>query len=81
MFACEAEAVAQGLPADLGKDIYLGVLDDISQGWSKKEFNEWGKGLDKKYGFTSNSPLPSFYVKCCEIMGEYDSLQKSSMDT
>ena len=69
--ASGAEAVAWGLPNQLGKDIFDGTMADDLENWDKQQFMSWCKELDSKYPDISTDTITKFYVRVSELMKEY----------
>ncbi|BBD63459.1 hypothetical protein NIES2109_64010 (plasmid) [Nostoc sp. HK-01] len=42
-------------PAECGREMLQGCLEDIAQDWSDEQFQRWFDGIEAKYG--SRSPL------------------------
>jgi hypothetical protein len=67
---CEAEAVAMGFPAEMGRDIYCGCVDDDLNNWTKEEYLAWSHSIDAKYSCQWSDWKP-LYKKVNDIMGEF----------
>lgn len=60
VLVCQQEAEAAGFPEEAAQDIWEGIMDDDTNGWSDREFLEWTKKMDKKYGCDSSVGINSF---------------------
>ena len=71
--ACEAEAVADGLPPELGREIYEGCVRDDLEEWTQEYFLAWARDLDRRYlvdGKTQRD-LTNLYGKISKIISAY----------
>jgi len=70
--ACEAEAVAHGLPPEAGADIYDACVADDLDGWDEQTFLNWTQWLERKYPQPAGSRLLNeAYLAICNVMGSY----------
>ncbi|BAY20255.1 hypothetical protein NIES21_61250 (plasmid) [Anabaenopsis circularis NIES-21] len=54
---CQNAAIRAGFPAECGREMLEGYLQDLAQGWSQQQFETWFMDMEAKYGSRSKSGI------------------------
>ena len=71
---CQNAAISAGFPAECGRELLQGCLEDIAQGWSSQQFEIWFMDMETKYGQHNNSgySLNCLYRNIMQLLNTCD---------
>lgn len=76
VLACEAAAVEAGFVPEVGRDLYLGQMNNYMQSWSKEQFGKWVFFMVELHGEKSSDGinLGELFDRVCNIIVSYGKL-------